>query len=202
MIRAVYFDMGGVLLRSESEAGRRKWEERLGLPPKQLAEIVFENPASALATVGQASTEAVWAEVGRQLSLPPAALAELRADFFAGDAFDVDLLAFLRGLRPRIKTGLISNAWPDMRSTTALCLNATVFDTLLFSGEEGVAKPGPEIYLRALARLAVAPAEAVFVDDVLANVEGARAVGMVGVQFKESRAVRAELETLLAVPAA
>ncbi len=197
MIRAVYFDMGGVLLRSETEAERRKWESRLGLPEKKLAEIVFENPAAALATVGQASTDAVWAEVGRQLALAPGALAELRADFFRGDAFDVELLAFIRGLRPRLKTGLISNAWPDVRETTHLCLNHTVFDALLFSAEEGVKKPGPEIYLRALARLDVAPAEAVFVDDVWENVEGAQAVGMAGVQFKGSLAVRAELRRLI-----
>jgi putative hydrolase of the HAD superfamily len=189
--------MGGVLLRSESEAERRKWEKRLGLPEERLAEIVFNNPVAVLATVGQASADAVWAEVGRQLALGPGELAELRADFFAGDAFDVDLLAFIRGLRPRLKTGLISNAWPDVRAVTHLGLNETVFDLLLFSAEEGVKKPEPEIYLRALARLGVAPAEAVFVDDVWENVEGAQAVGMAGVQFKDSLAVREEIRKLI-----
>jgi epoxide hydrolase-like predicted phosphatase len=197
VISAIYFDMGGVLLRSESEVARRKWEHKLGLPEGKLAEIVFENPAAALATVGQASTDEVWAEVGRQLALAPASLAELRADFFAGDAFDVDLLAFIRALRPRYKTGLISNAWPDTRATTQLCLNTTIFDLLLFSGEERIRKPGPEIYQRALARLAVQPAEAVFVDDVLENVEGARAVGMAGIQFFNAAQVRAEIEALI-----
>jgi epoxide hydrolase-like predicted phosphatase len=193
VICAVYFDMGGVLLRSESEAGRRKWERRLGLATGQLADIVFQNPAAALATVGQAGTDEVWAEVGRQLALTAAPLAELRADFFAGDAFDVELLAFIRALRPRLKTGVISNAWPDTRAATRLCLNATIFDVLVFSGEEGLQKPDPEIYRRALARLEVAPGEAIFVDDVLANVDGARAVGMAGIQFLSSAQVRAEL---------
>jgi epoxide hydrolase-like predicted phosphatase len=196
MIRAVYFDMGGVLLRSESEVERRKWEKRLGLPEKMLAEIVFENDVAALATVGRATTDAVWAEVGRQLNLAPAALAELRADFFRGDAFDVDLLAFIRALRPRFKTGLISNAWPDAPETTYRVLNATAFDTLLFSAQEGVMKPGAEIYQRALARLGVAPAEAIFVDDVQANIDGARAVGMAGVLFTGSAEVRAEITRL------
>lgn len=197
MIRAVYFDMGGVLLRSESEDGRRKWEQRLGLAKGELAQIVFENPVAALATVGQASTDDLWAEVGRQLALVPKSLAELRADFFVGDAFDVDLLSFIRSLRPRFKTGLISNAWPTARATTQLCLNFTVFDLLVFSGEEGVAKPDPEIYHRALARLGVSPAEAVFVDDVLANVAAARAVGMAGIQFLNATQVRAEIEALI-----
>jgi epoxide hydrolase-like predicted phosphatase len=197
VICAVYFDMGGVLLRSESEAGRRKWENRLGLAHGELAHIVFENPVAGLATVGQANTDEVWAEVGRQLALAAGPLAELRADFFAGDAFDVDLLAFIRALRPRLKTGLISNAWPDARATTHLCLNATVFDLLLFSAEEGIRKPDPEIYHRALARLGVAPEATIFVDDVPANIDSARAVGMAGIQFLSSPQVRAEIEVLI-----
>jgi len=197
VIRAVYFDMGGVLLRSESEAGRRKWESRLGLVDDALAHIVFENRVSALATVGQASSEQVWAEVGRLLALADGPLAELRADFFAGDAFDVDLLAFIRALRPRYKTGLISNAWPDARASTLLCLNATVFDLLVFSGEEGVQKPDPEIFRRALARLGAAPGEAVFVDDVEANVEAARRMGMAGIHFRNPAQARAGVEALL-----
>jgi len=197
VIRAVYFDMGGVLLRSESRAGRRKWESRLGLGQDELGHIVFENRVSALASVGRASTDEVWAEVGRLLALADGPLTELRADFFAGDAFDVDLLAFIRALRPRYKTGLISNAWPDARATTRLCLNATVFDLLVFSGEEGVQKPDPEIYRRALARLGVAPEEAVFVDDVAVNVEAARGVGMAGIHFLNPAQARAEVEALL-----
>ena len=197
MIRAVYFDMGGVLLRSESKTERRKWESRLGLADDALARIVFDNRVSALATVGQASTEQVWAEVGRLLALADGPLAELRADFFAGDAFDVDLLAFIRALRPRYKTGLISNAWPDARASTRLCLNATVFDLLVFSGEEGVQKPDPEIFRRALARLGAAPGEAVFVDDVEANVEAARGMGMAGIHFLSPAQARAEVEALL-----
>ena len=183
MIRAVYFDAGGVLVRTEDPTQRRKWEQRLGLPVKKLAEIVFENPVSGLATVGRATTDDVWAEVGRELNLAPDALAQLRADFFRGDAFDVDLLAFIRSLRPRVKTGIISNAWPDALDVNFRVLNATTFDALIFSAAEGVMKPGAEIYRRALARLGVAAAEAVFVDDVQANVDAARALGMQGVLF-------------------
>ncbi len=197
MIRAVYFDMGGVLLRSESKAGRRKWESCLGLAEGALSPIVFENRVSALATLGRASTDQVWAEVGRLLALADAPLAELRADFFAGDAFDVDLLAFVRGLRPRYKTGLISNAWPDARAATRLRLNATVFDLLVFSGEEGVQKPDPEIFRRSLARLGATPEEAIFVDDVAVNVDAARGMGMAGIHFLNPAQARGEVEALL-----
>lgn len=52
------------------------------------------------------------------------------------------------------------------------------FDLFVSSAIEGIAKPDPEIYLRAAKRLAVEPERCLFMDDVLKNVEGAQAVGM------------------------
>jgi HAD superfamily hydrolase (TIGR01509 family) len=49
---------------------------------------------------------------------------------------------------------------------------------VLVSAEEGVAKPDPELYLRACHRLGVAPACAGFVDDREENVVGARSAGL------------------------
>jgi putative hydrolase of the HAD superfamily len=195
-IQAVIFDIGGVLVRTEDQEPRRKWERRFGLPDWGLARIVFENPAAAQSTVGQVGPEAVWAAVAERLALTPAEVAELRADFWRGDVFDEALLAYIRSLRPRYKTGIISNAWVGMRAMHQPRLNAGTFDVIVYSAEEGLAKPDPAIFLRALDRLGVAPAEAVFVDDMPENVEAARALGMAGVRFQKGLDVPAELERL------
>jgi len=195
-LRAVIFDLGGVLLRTEDREPRRQWEKRFGLPEWGLAEIVFNNPASRRASVGQAMQDEVWAEVARQLSLTFTELEEFKVDFWKGDVWDSDLLAFIRALRPRFKTGILSNAWPDARENVKAHINGAAFDVIVFSGEEGIEKPDPEIYRRALARLNAAPAEAVFVDDMPVNVEAARALGMMGVHFQPGMDVRAEFEKL------
>lgn len=57
------------------------------------------------------------------------------------------------------------------------------FTHLTFSCEVGVVKPGPEIYHHCLQGLGVAPAEALFLDDRMTNVEGARRLGMHALQF-------------------
>ncbi|MGH2523791.1 MAG: hypothetical protein ACRDH2_14900, partial [Anaerolineales bacterium] len=88
MIQAVLFDIGGVILRTEDLSPRRRWEARFGLPDWGLAEVVFNNPVSMRATLGQASLEGIWDEVARQLALSPAEAAELREDFWKGDAYD------------------------------------------------------------------------------------------------------------------
>ncbi|MFT3887963.1 MAG: HAD-IA family hydrolase [Arachnia sp.] len=67
---------------------------------------------------------------------------------------------------------------------------------IVVSGLEGVTKPQPEIFQLACTRLGVDPAEAVFVDDSLPNVEGAAAIGMTGIHFRSAEQVRDELVAL------
>lgn len=198
-IQAVLFDIGGVLVRTEDLEPRRAWERRFGLPDWGLAKIVFDNPVAAAATLGRASLDEVWAEAGRQLALTPDDLAQLREDFWKGDQYDLDLIGYIRSLRPRCKTGIISNAWPGVREAHQAHLNGATFDVIVYSAEAGLAKPDSAIYRLALKQLGVAASEAIFVDDVLENVEAARDLGMAGVLFKkgmDAEAVRAEFAAL------
>ncbi len=186
-IRAVIFDLGGVLLRTEDPRPREALAARLGLPRRELEDLVFNSPAGLQAQRGEISPEQLWAQVVRRLGLPPTALPALQRAFWGGDRLDKDLLDFIRRLRPRYRTALLSNAWRDLRAELHRWGVADAFDRLVISAEEGVMKPDPRIYRLALERLAVSPAEAVFVDDFPHNVEGARAVGMHAVHF-QSRA--------------
>ena len=69
----------------------------------------------------------------------------------------------------------------------------------MISGEVGLHKPQPEIYLLACERLAVEPAAAVFVDDLRENCAGAEAVGMTGGPAPDPAETIGELERLLGV---
>jgi 2-haloacid dehalogenase len=69
------------------------------------------------------------------------------------------------------------------------------FRDYVVSGAVGCAKPGPEIYDLVCRTGGFQPAEAVFIDDVAANAEGARSVGMSAVHHRSAaetaRALRA-----------
>lgn len=198
--RAAIFDLGGVLLRTGDQTGRRRWEARLGLPPGALHDAVFASPTAAQASVGAAPASAVWTELARQYDLTQAELGELQRDFWSGDRFDTDLAAFLRSLRPRFRTAILSNAWLDARAFFTRDLGlAEIVNFMVISAEEGVMKPDPRIYLRTAARLNVLPEEAVFVDDVRANVDAAEAVGMRGVHFVEAGEAMREVERVLGI---
>ncbi|MBN2084835.1 MAG: HAD family phosphatase [Anaerolineales bacterium] len=183
-IRAVYFDIGGVILRTENPEPRREWERRLGLQSGQLVKIVFDNPVAQQSTAGEATESDVWREVGRSLNLSRQQLMELREDFFAGDQWDENLLAFIRKLRTRIRTGVISNGWLGAQAAMTKRINAATFDTIVFSGVEKCRKPDEKIYRLALARLGVSPGEAMFFDDFQENVDGANRIGMQAVLFE------------------
>jgi 2-haloacid dehalogenase len=71
-----------------------------------------------------------------------------------------------------------------------------LFRNVVISGEVTAIKPDPRIYRILLDRCAIDPRRAVFVDDVAANVETARQLGLHGILFAGPDALRRELAGL------
>lgn len=197
MIRAVFFDLGGVIVRTEYQAPRERLAERLNMTYEDINHFVFETETSRKASLGQLTTEEHWASVVRRLGRPASETKAIRDDFFAGDVVDRDLLDFIRSLRPRCKTGIISNAWPDLREYIAKNKFDEAFDALVISAEVGVMKPEAKIFQIALDQLQVGAKEAAFVDDVPANIEAARQLGMQGIVFQSPTQALTELKAIL-----
>ena len=196
-IRAIYFDLGGVIVRTEFQAPRQHLAERFGLEYDGLVKLVFDSETAIQASLGLISEDEHWATVARRLHVPERETQTVRDDFFAGDVTDLHLLDFMRGLRKQYKVGLISNAWSDLRPWIASKKFEDAFDAMTISAEARVAKPDPRIYRIALEELAVAPAESVFLDDFPENVAGARAVGMQAIRFSQPDQALAELNQIL-----
>lgn len=198
MIKGVVFDVGGVLLRTHDQSGRRTWETRLGLKAGSLAGLVFDSKLGRKAQLGQASLEEVWTWVADHLSLSPEELAALKRDFWAGDRLDRELCDYIWGLRSRYRTGMLSNNWArDGRAMAQELGIANCFDIFVTSAEVGVMKPDPRIYYVALERLGVSPPQAIFVDDFIENVDAARQLGMQGIHFADPERARGQLEEWL-----
>jgi HAD superfamily hydrolase (TIGR01509 family) len=183
-IGAVVWDAGGVLVRTIDQAPRRAWEARLGLELGGLERLVFRNEVAQQAAVGRGGWPEVWAWVGAHAGLSDSDRAALAHDFFSGDRLDQELAAFIRGLRSRLRTGLLTNAFRSARDEiTQHWKISDAFDAIVVSAEEGFVKPDPRIYRAALERLDVAAHQALFIDDVEENVAGARSVGMQALLF-------------------
>ena len=194
-IRAVIFDVGGVLVRTFDHAGRREWERRLGLDPGGTDAVVFNSDMGQRAQRGEVTDVALWEWVSERLNLGQE-LDAFRNDFRRGDAVDMTLVRLIRRLRPRYQTAIISNATDGLLDGLGAYGLLSEFDVVVGSAYEGVLKPHPAIYRRALALLGREPEETVFIDDAPANVDGARALGMRAILFTPSLNLEKELATL------
>lgn len=196
-IRAVFFDFGGVIQRTEFQAPRQQLAQRYNMDYDDIDKLVFGNHTAARASIGEIDVKEHWKAIAQRLKLKKNEIAEFEAEFFAGDVLDLSIINYLRSLRPRFKTGLISNAWSDMRDYLVHKKIDDAFDTLTISAEVGVAKPEAEIYLLALEEAQVKANEAVFVDDVPANIEACQQLGMHGILFKDPQEAMHQLKRLL-----
>lgn len=113
-------------------------------------------------------------------------------------AVEPPLLTVVREVRERgVLTALLSNAdglWAPPVEWQGL------FDAVVISGEVGLAKPAAAIYLLTARQLGLTTAECVFVDDLVINVRGAAAAGMVGVHHTSVPSTVGELAVLLGFP--
>lgn len=98
--------------------------------------------------------------------------------------FFPDVLAYLEKWKASYKLGIVSDAPPSTKRILSLHGVMDMIDAATFSCDIGVLKPNPPIYTATLAKLNLLPEEALFVDDLPANLRGAQEAGMPGVQMR------------------
>ena len=118
-VRAVVFDIGGVLEDAPPTGIAEEWEGRLALRPGELNERlggVWE--AGAIGTVSEAE---VAASIGRLLGLDEARVDAFMHDIWAEylGTLNAELAGYFGGLRPRYRTALLSNSFVGARGKGA-----------------------------------------------------------------------------------
>jgi putative hydrolase of the HAD superfamily len=209
IVTAVVFDLGGVLTESPMR-GFAAYEAEAGLPPGLIRQLNSTDP----------DTNA-WARLERnELDVADFSAAfEAEAAALGHRIEAARVLEALRGgLRPSmvaavrrlgeagVPLGLLSNNVAPMERTGRLGELLGLFDAVVESSIEGVRKPEPEIYRRALTRLSDAvgrPVEAsdcAYLDDLGINLKPARALGFHTIKVVEPGPALAALSELVGVP--
>ena len=197
-IRAIIFDLGGVLLRTADFAPRELLASRLGMSRYELEQLIFGGESGEQAQKGEISVQQHWETLRKQINYSPEEFVHLVDEFFANDELDIGLLDYVRKLHRTYKTGLLSNAFDDLRQIISERWHfEDAFDDIIISAEVGCAKPDARIFRLAVERLGVEAGETVFVDDMQRNVEGAKKVGLQAIQFQNPLQMRLDLEQLL-----
>jgi len=194
-IKAIIFDMGGVILRTRDELPRKELAEMLGITLEQLKKELFFSDSAIKSEEGYLHKYDHWKNILRNHGITNYAnLKEFDEKFWSGDCPDQKLISYIGKLKGEFALGMISNAFMGAREWIESHYHFTeLFDFTVFSYELKIRKPDPEIYLFACKKLKVEPKEAIFIDDMLINVEGACKVGLYGIQFHDQEQLESEL---------
>jgi putative hydrolase of the HAD superfamily len=184
LIRAVLFDIGGVLWHPKDAPLSDHWAAKCGLSAKAFDQIVYHSEWGSQALVGNITGEEMWEKIGNKLGLSSAERRECEQEYWTG-IWDIDLLDYCQALKSRYKLGIVSDAESNAREIVRPWVNDTLFDIIVFSSEVGVCKPDPRIFHSALERLGVDASETVFVDDREKNVNGAKALGIHAIHYRD-----------------
>jgi epoxide hydrolase-like predicted phosphatase len=197
-IKTIFWDIGGVLERTEDHTPREALAAKLGYSTRDLAHLIFGHSDQYRIQLGQISWEEHFANIAIALNIPEDSVKDVLADFFAHDRLDRELVDFIRTLKQDHTIAVISNYTNILRGKiNDLWQIGDIFDELIISAEVGVMKPDPGIFQIALARTASLPEEAVFIDDFIENVEGAKNVGMHAILFETPGQTIQNLNTLI-----
>ena len=187
IIDAVVFDLDGTLLdrRGSFERFVRDQRHRFADALQAVQPHDYVAALIRLDRDGYGPRAELYTGVVAQFDLVPdladCLLTDYRAGFPSACALFPDVVGTLAALRASgLKLGLITNGSVRMQSRKLECLSLfSAFDTVLISEAEGIHKPAPEIFARALERLRADPARSIYVGDHPAiDIAGARAAGM------------------------
>jgi putative hydrolase of the HAD superfamily len=206
VIRAVISDFGGVLTTPliESFVAYQQQSgvafEELGGAMMRVAQKRGDHPLYELerGEISEADfLAALEAELGGGVRL-----GSFRETYFANLHPNEAMIGYMRELRDRgLRMALLTNnvrEWePHWRAK--LPDIDEIFEVVVDSAFVGMRKPDPEIYRLTVERIGdgVRAEECVFVDDNDVNVDAARQLRMVGVQFRDAEQARAEIEAAL-----
>jgi epoxide hydrolase-like predicted phosphatase len=198
-IKAVVFDIGGVLEVTPSLGVTDLWESRLGLDPGEINKRMHDIWEGG--GIGAVSERDVHQAVRERLGLDEPRLEEFMGWIwgeYLGTA-NTELIGYARGLRPRYRTGILSNSFVGAREREQAAYGfEELVDEIVYSHECGMSKPDPGIYALACDRIQVKPTQMVFLDDYEPCVEGARTAGIHAVLYQDNTQAIRDIEHLLA----
>src|SRR6201996_8324815 len=171
-IQAVVFDIGGVLEITPSLAVTERWESRLGLGAGEINERMADVWQGG--SVGAISEADVHRALAERFGLDERQVEEFMGWIwreYLGSA-NTDLIEYARRLRPRYRTGILSNSFVGAREREQAAYGfPDLVDDIVYSHECGLSKPDPAIYALTCQRLEVEPGQMAFLDDSQACVD-------------------------------
>ncbi|MEK7383536.1 MAG: HAD family phosphatase [Elusimicrobiota bacterium] len=195
-VRAVFFDIGNVLLRFDTRMVLRRFAWAVKRHPVKVANYLWHSDIGERIERGEVDGPQLHVLFQKELGYE-GSYVQFRLLWCDHFTLDRGSHAILKRTAARVPTYLLSN-------TNALHIDFIreryAFPRLvrgaILSHELGLRKPDPAIYRAALKLSKTKPDETVFVDDLKPNVEAARALGMIAIRFRGADNLRRRFREL------
>ncbi|MET3696622.1 putative hydrolase of the HAD superfamily [Bacillus oleivorans] len=194
MIKAVIFDLDGTLLNRDDSVKifiDRQYE-RLNKQVGHISKEKYVTRFIELDKRGYVWKDKVYQQLVDEFNIDGLTSEELLHDYineFKNSCVPFDnLTKMLRELKSsNCLLGLITNGYGQFQMNNIKALGIEkYFDVILVSEWEGIKKPDPEIFYRAIKKLNISPNESIFMGDHPENdVKAAQKIGMKGIWKKD-----------------
>jgi HAD superfamily hydrolase (TIGR01509 family) len=193
-MKTIIFDFGNVVGFFDHGRTLEKLRPFSPLTSAEMFALVYESPLEDRIERGLLTVPAFLQEVHQlwRLGCDIEFLDQTISDIFTPNP-EVCALIPLLAARYRILLGSNTNAIHSRRFITQFADVLSHFDSLVLSHEIGTRKPDAEFFLHCHRLANANPAECVFVDDLSANIDGARAIGFHGIVYKPNASLAEQL---------
>ena len=203
-LRGIIFDYGNVLCCPQQPADMEKMAAVCGIPAARVRELYWKSRLAY--DHGDMDGHSYWTSLGREAGVPIsqeqiARLCELDAASWARE--NVAVVRWVQQLHEAgYRLALLSNMPHELsRSLSAQGTWAKFFQHRVFSCDVRHNKPDPAIYKICLDALKLPANDVLFLDDISANVESARRLGIHSLVFDTLEGTWARMSEQFDLPA-
>lgn len=185
MIKAIIFDCFGVMYGGSLAT-------LADMAPREHRQAIYD--CNQAKDYGYINYPEYLQQIGELIGIAPEAVDTVMRQHHIANTW---LIEYAQGLREQYKVALLSNIGDQTMERLFDGKVGELFDEVVLSYQEGIAKPNPEIFTLTAERLGVTPGECVMIDDLMANCEGAEVAGMQSILHTDNVLTKTKLATLL-----
>lgn len=197
MIKAVIFDLGGVVLKNAMAVVYKKTSETFNIDLETLKNQA--RPLTREWQINKIPSEEFWKRLAATLKVDAKSLKDIWDKTFAENSLpNEEVMEIVKEIKERgYKVALLSNTVEPHENYNKKRGDFDLFPQVFLSNEIGMRKPDKNIYEYVAKAMGVKFEECVFIDDEEVNVEAARKLGIHAILFKNVTQLKEELEKVL-----
>jgi FMN phosphatase YigB (HAD superfamily) len=196
-IKTIIWDLEGVILRASEGSVSASIAKAVGMPEEKIRPTL-ESGLNERLDIGEITQAEYWDLFDEAVHFPEGYRERLPKLFFDHFYIDEAVLKDIHQYHKYLKMCLLTNFSEDIRGMLEDHWHIdNAFDEIVISGEIGMLKPSPEIFMYALKRLNCQPNQAILVDDRASNVAGAQAIGMSAVLYSNRKDMNTQISDLM-----